>query len=109
MIADMKRIVVELDYRGILPVQGAVGTGIGCLRGRVWITERGCPGDIVLESGESYESLGSGDVLVQALRESLVAVSAPQAIRPGACHRSRGSGFRELVAGCRPLAQSAAR
>jgi Protein of unknown function (DUF2917) len=54
MILDMKRVVIELEYRGIVPVEDAPGTRIDCLRGRIWITERGSTDDIVLEPGESY-------------------------------------------------------
>jgi len=33
MVLDMKRAVIELDHRGVIPVEDAVGTRIDCLRG----------------------------------------------------------------------------
>jgi Protein of unknown function (DUF2917) len=77
MILDMKRVVLELQYRGIVPVEDAVGTRIDCLRGRIWITEWGSTDDIVLEAGQSYVISRSGVALVQALREALVRLRAP--------------------------------
>ncbi|HEY3181054.1 MAG TPA: DUF2917 domain-containing protein [Casimicrobiaceae bacterium] len=78
MIFDMNRMVVELEYRGIVPVEDAMGTRIDCLRGRIWITERECAGDIVLKAGQSYEISCGGVAVVQALREeALVAFRAP--------------------------------
>jgi Protein of unknown function (DUF2917) len=76
MIFDMKRVVIELEYRGIVPVKDAMGTRIDCLRGRIWITERGTD-DVVLEAGQSYEVSRGGVAVVQALREALVALRAP--------------------------------
>jgi hypothetical protein len=81
MILDMKQATIELEYRGIVPVEDAVGTRIDCLRGRIWITERGSTDDIVLEAGESYVTSRGGVAVVQALREALVGLRAP-AVRP---------------------------
>jgi hypothetical protein len=83
MIFDMKRMVIELEYRGIVPLENAKGTRVDCLRGRIWITERGCTEDIVLETGESYEILRGGVAVVQALRDTVVALRAPTVPRPG--------------------------
>jgi Protein of unknown function (DUF2917) len=84
MIFDMNRAVIELEYRGIVPVEDAMGTRIDCLRGRIWITERGCAGDIVLEAGQSYEISRGSVAVVQALREALVAFCAPAVPQAGA-------------------------
>ncbi len=83
MIVDMKRMVIELEYRGIVPVEDAMGTRIDCLRGRIWITEHGCTDDIVLEAGQSYEISRGGVAVVQALREALVALRAPAVLQAG--------------------------
>jgi hypothetical protein len=80
MIFDMRRVVIELEYRGIVPVEDAMGTRIDCVRGRVWITEGDGREDIVLEAGQSYEISRGGVAVVQALREALVAFRAP--VRP---------------------------
>jgi hypothetical protein len=77
MILDMKRVIIELEYRGIVPVEDAVGTRIDCLRGRIWITEQGSTDDIVLEAGQWYVISRGGVALVQALREALVGLRAP--------------------------------
>ena len=77
MILDMKQVVVELGYRGIVPVENANGTRIDCLRGRLWITEHGSTDDVILEAGESYEISNHGVAVVQALRDALVAFRAP--------------------------------
>ena len=84
MIFYMKRMVIKLEYRGIAPVEEAMGARIDCLRGRIWITERGCTDDIVLEAGQSYEISRSGVAVVQALREALVALRAPTMPQAGA-------------------------
>ena len=77
MILDMKRAVIELEYRGVVPVEDAKGAQIGCLRGRIWISEWGCCDDIVLEAGQRYVLTRGGVALVQALREALVELRAP--------------------------------
>lgn len=89
MILDMKHVVIRLAYRGIVPVGHAAGARIHCAHGRIWITEHGGAGDIVLEAGQCYEISHSGGAVVQALRESVVTLSgasAPQA-RPGLAAR----------------------
>ena len=77
MILDMKRVVIELERREIVPVEDARGSRIACLRGRIWITEHSSTDDIVLEAGESYEVSRDGVAVVQALREALVVLRAP--------------------------------
>ncbi len=77
MILNMNRVVIELGYRGIVPVEDAKGTRIDCLHGRIWITEHGSTDDIVLEAGKSYEISNGGVAVVQALRDALVALRAP--------------------------------
>jgi Protein of unknown function (DUF2917) len=85
MIFDTNRMVIELEYREVVPVGNGVGTRIDCLRGRIWITEGGCAGDSVLEAGQSYEISRVGVAVVQALREeALVAFLAPAVPRAGA-------------------------
>jgi Protein of unknown function (DUF2917) len=77
MILDMKRLVIELEHRGIVPIGNGKGARIDCVRGRIWITEHEETSDIVLEAGESYEISRSGVAVVQALREALVVVWSP--------------------------------
>ncbi len=89
MVFDLKQVVIELEYRGIVPVRNAVGTRIDCLRGRIWITEHRSTGDIVLEAGESYEISRGGVAIVQALREALVALRAPAVTKAGVALAAR--------------------
>jgi len=84
MIVDTKRVVIELEYRGLVPLTDALGTRIICLRGRIWITQHGSRDDIVLEAGESGEISRPGLALVQALADALVALNAPAAPRASA-------------------------
>lgn len=74
MTFDMKRVVIELEYRELVPVEHAMGTRIDCLRGRIWITEPRCTDDFVLEAGQSHEISHGGVAVVQALRDALVAL-----------------------------------
>lgn len=78
MVLNVKRMVMELEYRGITSVQVGAGSGIDCVRGRIWITEQGGTDDIVLEAGDSYEFARSGVAVVQALREAMVGLRAPE-------------------------------
>jgi Protein of unknown function (DUF2917) len=78
-ILHMERVLIELKYRGTVPVEDAAGTYIDCLRGRIWITECGSTDDIVLEAGQWYVISRGGVALVQALREALVGLRAPAA------------------------------
>jgi len=83
MVLDMKRAVIELEHREVIPVKDAVGTRIHCLRGRIWITELRCTEDIVLEASESYEIERVGVAVVQALRDAVVVLCAPTVPRAG--------------------------
>jgi hypothetical protein len=84
MIVGMKQVVIELEYRGIVPVADAQGTRINCLRGRLWITQHRSIDDVVLEAGESCEISRPGVTLVQALADARVALHAPAALRASA-------------------------
>ena len=90
MVLDMKRAVIELEHRGVIPVKDAVGSRIDCLRGRIWITELGCTDDIVLEAGESHEIERVGVAVVQALRDAVVVLCAPAVPCTGLAARFEG-------------------
>lgn len=79
MVLDTQRVVIKLQYREIVPVDVAGSIRIDCLRGRVWITEDRSMRDIVLETGESYEVARRGIAVVQALRETTIALRASAA------------------------------
>lgn len=76
MVVDTKRVVLELEYRGLVPLTDALGTRIHCLGGRIWITQDGSRDDIVLEAGEAGEISHTGLAVVQALRPARVALHA---------------------------------
>jgi hypothetical protein len=76
MTFDMERVAIELENRGVVSVEHAVGTRIECIRGRIWITEEGGAGDVVLEAGQSHEASRGGVAVVQALRAALVVFRA---------------------------------
>jgi hypothetical protein len=82
MILTDKRLVIVLEYRGVVPIESPVGTSIECLRGRIWITEPGEADDIVLEAGQSFKTSRGGAAVVQALRKAFVGVRAPAVRRP---------------------------
>jgi len=65
MIMDMKRMVIEIQRRGIAPLNTGVGTCIECLRGTIWVTEHRSKDDIILEAGESYVISRKGLVVVR--------------------------------------------
>lgn len=85
MTFEMNRVIMELEYRGIVPVKDAKGVRIECIRGRIWVTEEGCAGDIVLEAGQSYETSRGGVAVVQGLRQAVVALRAP-AVQLNTCN-----------------------
>lgn len=94
MVLDMKRAVIELEYREVVPMEDAVGTRIDCLRGRIWITESGCADDIVLEAGESYAIERVGTAVVQALRDAVVVLCVPTVPHAGLAARFEGYSMR---------------
>jgi hypothetical protein len=84
MVVDANRVVLELEYRSVVPLTHALGTRISCLTGRIWITQHGNRDDIVLEAGEAGQISHAGLALVQALRPARVALHAPPTPRPAA-------------------------
>lgn len=77
MVLNMNRVVMELEYRSIIPVEVGRGSRIDCVRGSIWITEQGSVDDIVLDAGDSHEFSRSGVAVVQALREARVGLPVP--------------------------------
>jgi drug/metabolite transporter (DMT)-like permease len=49
---------------------------VRCTAGSVWLTREGDPGDVVLRAGASYGGAGRGLLVVEALEEAQIAVSA---------------------------------
>ena len=83
MMVDMKRLVVELEPRGIIPMKDALGTRIECHCGRIWITEERSPDDQVLDPGDAYVVSRGGITVVQALHKARVGIRAPEIHRAG--------------------------
>lgn len=76
---NSKRIVVELERGGLLPVHDGAGATVVCLLGELWITEEEVGRDVVLRAGDSLRLARNGRTVVQALSASRVALEAPPA------------------------------
>lgn len=62
---------VDLQRGGMWRVDGdGLTRQIECREGKVWVTQTGCPEDIVLAEGESATFCGNGLILIEALEES---------------------------------------
>src|SRR5688572_1917319 len=85
MVLDVNRVIVDLCYRQVIPLQNATHAMITCLHGRIWVTElRG--EDIVLEEGATCQ-ISSGEAVIQGLRDARFLVRKPSpeafaALRP---------------------------
>jgi hypothetical protein len=84
MLPGSEPAVIELEYRGVIPMHVAFGARIDCLSGRIWITEERSTDDIVLEAGESFDITCAGVAVVQALRKAAFALQVQAAPRPTA-------------------------
>ncbi len=70
MVLDLLKgamMSVELDRRERL---------VRCIEGRVWITSEGDPRDYVLNPGRTASFRGPGKMVVEAVEESRIAISA---------------------------------
>jgi quercetin dioxygenase-like cupin family protein len=74
-----KRVVVELERGGLLPLHDGAGATVVCVAGELWITQEDDGEDVLLSAGESLRLSRNGRTVVQALRSSRVAVEAPPA------------------------------
>lgn len=75
-----RRVVIELDRGGILPIHDAAGAQVVCLQGDLWITQEQDVRDLVLNAGDSLQLAKNGRALVQALSPARIAVEAPSAV-----------------------------
>jgi len=75
-------MMLRLTLRDFLTLQGARGTAIDVLVGRVWITEDGRTGDSFVDAGRSYRVGGHGLVLIGAekARVAEVVVRHPRSL-----------------------------
>lgn len=74
-----RRVVIELERGGFLPVHDGAGARVVCLHGELWVTEEQAGEDVVLRAGDSFRLARNGRTVVQALSASRVAVEAPPA------------------------------
>jgi quercetin dioxygenase-like cupin family protein len=74
-----KRLVVELERGGLLPLHDGAGARLACLEGDLWITQEHDGQDVLLRAGESLRLERNGRTVVQALSAARVAVEAPPA------------------------------
>jgi quercetin dioxygenase-like cupin family protein len=79
---NAKRIVVEIERGGLLPVHDCAGATVACLQGDVWVTQDSDTADVVLSPGESLRLHKDGRTVVQALTDARVAVEAALVQRP---------------------------
>src|SRR4051812_37369457 len=66
-------MMLRLTLRDFFSLQGARGTAIDVLVGRVWITEDGRAGDSFVDAGRSYRVGGQGLVLIGAENQARAA------------------------------------
>jgi hypothetical protein len=109
MNVGTKRVVIELAYRGIVPVADPLGTRITCLDGRLWITEHRSNDDVVLVAGQWFEFARPGVAVVQALSGARFALEERLGERPGrtAVRPSRGRASSRILSSLEPGLQQA--
>jgi hypothetical protein len=56
--------------------RGAKGARLTCLSGKVWITCRDCPADLVLTPGREISLEGHRDICIQALEDTVFLLHA---------------------------------
>jgi quercetin dioxygenase-like cupin family protein len=76
---NSKRVVVDLERGGLLPLHDGAGATVVCVEGEIWITQEHDGRDLLLSAGESLRLSRNGRTVIQALRGSRVAVKAPPA------------------------------
>lgn len=79
----------RLEHGMFLRLERAAGAQIRLLSGQVWITESGQPDDVFLSSGQSYDIVGSGRVVV----EPQAALATLMVSRESALGKTRRSSF----------------
>lgn len=67
----------DLRANQITRLENATGVAIVCLRGELWLTQQGDPGDVILGPGECYTLDRDGLALVEALKPSSVCIELP--------------------------------
>jgi len=97
MVLNMNRVVMELEYRGIIPVEVGMGSRIDCVRGSIWVTEQKGADDVVLNAGDFHEFSRGGVAVVQALREARVALRGPAPRREAGGAARLGQFWRRLL------------
>ncbi|OYV28877.1 MAG: hypothetical protein B7Z79_11805 [Thiomonas sp. 20-64-9] len=58
----------RLEPGMFLRLERAAGAQLRVLSGQVWVTESGQPDDVFLSTGQTYDIVGSGRVLVEPLK-----------------------------------------
>jgi uncharacterized protein YjiS (DUF1127 family) len=95
----MAPMMLRLTLRDSLTLQGARGTAIDVLTGRVWITEDGRPGDSFVDAGSSYRVGGQGLVLIGAESRSMNAELVVRRSPFGTLRRAAWAWLSERIAG----------
>jgi Protein of unknown function (DUF2917) len=79
MDIDFGPSTLSLPRDSLVAIRHALGIGVICLRGSLWITQEGRGEDIVLGAGESFRISDRSLILVMALRPSELRVIEPHA------------------------------
>ena len=74
MTFDSINPTLKLKARQIVRVSDLHGARIVCRQGTAWITQDGDLTDTVLERGQSFESVRTGQVLIYGLGETEVEI-----------------------------------
>ncbi|WP_169836758.1 DUF2917 domain-containing protein [Thiomonas intermedia] len=77
----------RLEHGMFLRLERAAGAQIRLLSGRVWITESGRPEDVFLCSGQSYDIVGPGRVVVEP-QAGLATLTISREAASAKAHRS---------------------
>lgn len=68
---------INLHVSQTVRLRGAAGVIIHCVSGKVWITQEGDAGDILLGRQGQFTVTKNGLVLLEALHEAKIGLDAP--------------------------------
>jgi len=74
---SLSQALIRLPKDAVRRLSGRSGDGIAVFEGQIWITQDGVPGDVVVSFGESHDFDGDGDVVLQALVDTVLIHTRP--------------------------------
>jgi hypothetical protein len=69
-----RRELIELPDGTTFSAAGKVGMAMLCIRGTVWVTQTGMPGDVVLAAGETFTAMHRGKLVALAIADAVLEV-----------------------------------